>query len=172
MHVSAVTPKRWCARVLASLIWLLAPGALLLADCSSSGSTTSSTSSTSSGSTLSVPLVQSTNNAKFGTILADSKGLTLYALISGGKPGTCHATDCTRMWPPLRVPPGGSVTGSPGVNGLGKSKSGTVVTYMGYPLSRYSGDAAPGQANGNGIPSSGGAWYVIRPGAKPAPVTS
>ena len=64
-----------------------------------------------------------------------------------------------------------NLTGGRGVTGLGTSPS-HIVGYQGWPLFRYSGDTAPGQANGNGISSYGGTWYVIKVGTKPGtPVT-
>jgi predicted lipoprotein with Yx(FWY)xxD motif len=40
---------------------------------------------------------------------------------------------------------------------------GRVVTYDGWPLYTYLGDAAPGRAAGQGEDDDGGSWYVIRP---------
>ena len=113
------------------------------------------------------------NNAKYGTILVNSEGKTLYTLTNNGSPAPCTGS-CGHVWPPLLVPSGTTtLTGGSGVTGLGKSASGTVVEYKGFPLFMYSGDTAPGQANGNGIASYGGTWYVIKPGSQPGtPVTA
>jgi predicted lipoprotein with Yx(FWY)xxD motif len=149
-------------------------GSLILAACSSSPSGSSSgTSTTSGGSGSSTAVVMTANNAKYGTILVDPQGRTLYTLVSGGHPIPC-VTTCGHTWPPLLVPAGDkTLTGGSGVTGLGKSASGTVVEYQGFPLFRYSGDTAPGEANGNGISSNGGTWYVLKAGAQPGtPVTS
>ena len=112
------------------------------------------------------------NNPKYGKILVDSEGRTLYTLTSGGGAIACSGS-CPHVWPPVLVPAGAtSLTGGPGVTGLGKSSSGTVVEYQKYPLFRYSGDTAPGETNGNGISSYGGVWYVIKVGETPGtPVT-
>jgi predicted lipoprotein with Yx(FWY)xxD motif len=110
------------------------------------------------------PIV-TTKSSKYGTILVDNEGRTLYSFTQSGKPASCV---CGHTWQPLLVPPGAvALRGGAGVTGLGKSISGTVVTYMGYPLSVYSGDTAPGLVNGNGIHTDGGVWYVIRVGKKP-----
>jgi predicted lipoprotein with Yx(FWY)xxD motif len=40
---------------------------------------------------------------------------------------------------------------------------GRVVTYHGWPLYTYLGDASPGHAAGQGKNDDGGYWYVMRP---------
>jgi predicted lipoprotein with Yx(FWY)xxD motif len=37
------------------------------------------------------------------------------------------------------------------------------VTYAGHPLYRFGGDAAAGQANGQGSDDFGALWYVVGP---------
>jgi predicted lipoprotein with Yx(FWY)xxD motif len=138
-------------------------GLVFLAACGSSGPSASSSSSSST------PIVKTANNPKYGTILVDSNGQTLYTLTSGGKPVPCNPA-CS-SWPALLVP-SGAMTSGPGVGPLGKTAGGNQVTYQDYPLFRYSGDTAPGQANGNGVVNNGGTWSIIKPGTKPGtPIT-
>ena len=40
---------------------------------------------------------------------------------------------------------------------------GRVITYQGWPLYTYLGDASPGHAAGQGKNDDGGYWYVMRP---------
>jgi predicted lipoprotein with Yx(FWY)xxD motif len=40
---------------------------------------------------------------------------------------------------------------------------GRVVTYHGWPLYTYLGNASPGHAAGQGKNDDGGYWYVMRP---------
>ena len=98
-----------------------------------------------------------------GTVLASSRGLTLYTY-SADKPhsGESACTGaCATAWPPLaaqvKAPEGVHLPGKLGVitrpNGLKQ------VTLNGYPLYLYVGDKSPGQATGNGI---GGSWHVIK----------
>ena len=165
-------PRRRKATVLGIAALVLA--SLTLAACSSSPSNSSGTATSSGGSSSgsSAAVVTTANNAKYGTILVNSDGKTLYTLTNNGSPVACTGS-CGHVWPPLLVPAGSStVTGGNGVTGLGKSASGTVVEYHGFPLFMYSGDTAPGQANGNGISSYGGTWYVLKVGTTPgSPVT-
>jgi predicted lipoprotein with Yx(FWY)xxD motif len=69
--------------------------------------------------------------------------------------------DCASIWPPLTIQAGLTPTGGPGLTGrLGvfKRPGGSVqVTYNGWPLYYFSGDAHPGDTNGQGI---GGLWLV------------
>jgi predicted lipoprotein with Yx(FWY)xxD motif len=157
--------RRWPVGISFIVAVIAAP--LVFAACSSSPSSNSSNTSTSSGS--SAAIVTTANNPKYGKILVDNEGRTLYTLTNAGKPIPCLGS-CTHIWPPLFVPAGNkSLTGGPGVTGLAGTH---IVTVQGYPLFRYSGDTAAGEANGNGISSYGGTWYVIKVGTKPGtPVT-
>lgn len=80
---------------------------------------------------------------------------------------TCTG-DCTTSWPPLLVRGGETVAAGPGVRAglLGTAPNpggGRVVTYRGWPLYTYLGDASSGQAAGQGADDDGGYWYVMRP---------
>lgn len=150
--------------------WRMAAGvamiALVVSACAKSAPSTSggggggggaSTPMGSSGGSIATRSV-----SPVGTVLVNAGGFTLYYLTSdkGGKV-TCTGT-CASTWPPAivtSVPAGGS-----GVNGT----LGTVtdpdgkkqLTYDGWPLYTYSGDGAPGQANGQGV---GGVWFAMTP---------
>ena len=98
-----------------------------------------------------------------GTVLASSRGLTLY-YYSEDKPhsGKSACTGgCATAWPPLAAPvkaPAG--VRLPGKIGFITRPNGVrQVTLNGYPLYFYAGDKAPGQAKGNGI---GGSWHVVK----------
>lgn len=168
MHVNGLASA---ARRVAS--WVIvasvaAASALVLESCASTSSTSTTLPASATSSSSSAQLVTIANNPKLGPILVDSKGLTLYTLVSGPKPVSCTDPDCKKVWPLLLVHRGVvTVTGGQGVSDLGKSKSGTVVTYMGYPLARFAGDLAPGETNGDNVASSGGVWHVAKPGVKP-----
>jgi predicted lipoprotein with Yx(FWY)xxD motif len=98
-----------------------------------------------------------------GTVLASSRGLTLY-YYTQDKPGSGSSVctgSCARAWPPLAAPvraPAG--VRLPGPLGLITRPGGVrQVTINGYPLYTYAGDKAQGQATGNGI---AGVWHVIK----------
>jgi predicted lipoprotein with Yx(FWY)xxD motif len=145
------------------------PAAAVAAACGSS-STTSSTSTTKAptGTTgASAPTVQTANNAKFGTILVDGQGRTLYTLTNNGKAVPCTSGACTGVWPPSLLPSGqNSVTAGSGVSNVStvSANGGQQVASNGLPLYRFSGDASAGAANGDGINSFGGIWHVVKIG--------
>jgi predicted lipoprotein with Yx(FWY)xxD motif len=102
--------------------------------------------------------VKSSKNASLGaTIVVSATGKTLY------NPTVKCTGACAETWPPLLIAAGHKPVAGPG---LTASKLGTVkrtdgkmqVTYAGHALYLYSGDAKPGQANGQG---TGGIWHVV-----------
>jgi predicted lipoprotein with Yx(FWY)xxD motif len=103
---------------------------------------------------------------KLGSILVNSKGMTLY-MFAADKHGksACYG-QCASYWPPL-------LAGSAHVSGAGVKSAllGTTkrtdgklqVTYNKRPLYTYVGDKKPGQASGQGVNVSGGLWWVMSP---------
>jgi predicted lipoprotein with Yx(FWY)xxD motif len=95
-----------------------------------------------------------------GKIMVDAEGRTLYAF-TNDKDGTSTCTGaCAKAWPAA------SITGNP-VAGDGITAALTTVDNPAggkmlkagkWPLYRFSGDAAPGDTNGQG---SGGVWFVV-----------
>jgi len=103
---------------------------------------------------------------KLGTVLVNSRGLTLYMFVRDKqKKVTCHGS-CAAVWPPLKVKKGQTPT----AGGAAKKKllglDGRVVTYNRWPLYTYIGDSKPGQANGQAKNLNGGLWYVLSPAGK------
>jgi hypothetical protein len=71
-------------------------------------------------------------------------------------------------WPPLELHAGETAAAGAGVRAdlLGTAPDpagGRVITYHGWPLYTYLGDASPGHAAGQGKNDDGGYWYVMRP---------
>jgi predicted lipoprotein with Yx(FWY)xxD motif len=107
--------------------------------------------------------VISVSNAKFGPILTDAKGMTLYIATGDTATTTGCTGDCLNLWPPLILPAGQTQpVAGPGVTGLGTfmRSDGIQVTYHGKPLYTWSKDTAPGQLTGEGVVDSGGTWHV------------
>lgn len=113
--------------------------------------------------------VQTKHDPKLGTILADSKGLTLYRYTKDTTPGksACYG-GCATAWPPLTTT--GTATlaaGVPGKLGAITRTDGTKqVTYNGLPLYLFAKDKDAGDAYGQGI---GGIWFVVKPVAMGTP---
>ncbi len=83
---------------------------------------------------------------KFGTILVNSKGFTLYMFVPDKQKKVTCKGGCAVVWPPLKLKKGQKPT----AGGAAKKKllgmDGTVVTYNRWPLYTYVVDTKPGQA--------------------------
>ena len=102
-------------------------------------------------------------------VLTDANGVTLYYLATDSPTRSTCTGECARIWPPLLSDSTPTVKGPlRGKSEVAKTANGSQVSYNGHPLYRYSGDTAPGQANGHGI---AGQWWVADvdlPPAQPA----
>jgi predicted lipoprotein with Yx(FWY)xxD motif len=106
--------------------------------------------------------------------LGDSDTLGQYLVGEDGKslylftPDTTTASncngDCATAWPPLTVAAGETVKGAEGVSGtfgtITRQDGAMQVTYAGHPLYYFSGDAAAGDTNGQGLNDK---WYLVKP---------
>jgi predicted lipoprotein with Yx(FWY)xxD motif len=115
-------------------------------------------------------MVKLEKSSKYGKILVDSSGRTLYYLTSDSASSpTCTTGSCTGLWPPLMTK--GKPRAGKGISKklLGTTKRGSKlqVTYHGHRLYLYAGDSGVGQVNGEGIKSFGGTWYVLTGKGKP-----
>ena len=112
---------------------------------------------TSSGSTT-IKTTSLTVNGKTVMVLTNSQGLTLYYRTSDSAGSVCSG-GCASAWPPIlssSVP--ATSTTLPGKLTVVTNANGSQVEYNGHPLYTYSGDSAPGQANGEGF---AGVWFVV-----------
>jgi predicted lipoprotein with Yx(FWY)xxD motif len=166
-----------------SLAALAVIGALVLAACGGSGSSSSGTSSssgassspsyggtasnapTSSGAAAGV----STKTSSLGTILVDAKGRTLYLWDADhGSMSTCTGA-CAQAWPPLTTTGTPKATGAVKASLLGTTKradGSREVTYAGHALYTYAGDTRAGQTTGEGNNGFGAPWWVVSPAGK------
>jgi predicted lipoprotein with Yx(FWY)xxD motif len=97
----------------------------------------------------------------------NSQGHALYIFAPDAHKSVTCVGACAQVWPPLKV-----TASKPTVSGQVKasllasdpdSAGGRVVTYAGWPLYTYVGDAGAGTANGEAENLNGGVWYVISP---------
>jgi predicted lipoprotein with Yx(FWY)xxD motif len=102
-------------------------------------------------------------SASLGSLLVDSKGMTLY-IFTQDSPNTssCYG-GCASYWPPLLTNgaplAGAGVTG--GMLGTTKRTDGSMqVTYNGWPLYYFVKDQAVGDTTGQNVQ---GTWFVINP---------
>jgi predicted lipoprotein with Yx(FWY)xxD motif len=108
-----------------------------------------------------------------GEIVVDSQGRALYMFAPDASQRVSCVGGCAGIWPPLSLADGQWAAAGPGINPaqlstLPDPNSGArIVTYFGHPLYRYSGDVTAGSANGQGLFTNGGPWYVLTPSGQP-----
>jgi predicted lipoprotein with Yx(FWY)xxD motif len=108
------------------------------------------------------------NSRLHATVLVDQAGMTLYHFTRERARRVLCTGACASVWPPLLVGAGTRPLAGLGINRL---RLGTVrrpdgrlqVTYAGLALYRYSGDARPGDAKGQGF---GKVWFAVRPSGR------
>jgi predicted lipoprotein with Yx(FWY)xxD motif len=105
---------------------------------------------------------------QLGTVLLTNRGFALYVFAPDAARRVTCTGGCATAWPPLLMRAGQTITAGPGVRPglLGTALNpggGRIVTYRGWPLYTYLGDAGPGHAVGQGEDDDGGYWYVMRP---------
>jgi len=106
------------------------------------------------------------DDAKLGTILADSKGMTVYLFTNDTKESESTCVDkCSTFWPPVTAT--GDVTLPAGVDGtlttFQRADGTSQVAYNGIPLYYFAKDKDGGDAYGQNV---GGIWFVVAPGTK------
>jgi len=164
-------PARPSAAISAARIALLPAAVILIASgCGGSPSSGAANGATTApGGTVTV-LARSVPGV--GTVLVNGQGYTLYMFVPDDRRAVTCTGSCAGTWPPLMLPSGGRVAAGAGVKPglLGSDPDpagGRVVTYGGWPLYTYAGDAEPGEATGQAIANNGGDWFVIRPSGRP-----
>jgi predicted lipoprotein with Yx(FWY)xxD motif len=108
------------------------------------------------------PQIFVAKHGKYGKILVDASGRTLYMYTKDGPDTpTCYGA-CAKLWPPF-LSTTGSVAAQQAITVIRRDGSRQVV-FDGHPLYYYSKDAGPGNVKGEGINRT---WYVISPAGKP-----
>jgi predicted lipoprotein with Yx(FWY)xxD motif len=152
-----------------SRLWLtsgLAALTMCAAACGSSPSSAGSSPSASPSPAATGTKIAVATNAKYGQILVDDKGITVYLFVADtGTASTCYGS-CAAIWPPVLT------TGAPQAGtGADASKLGTTtrtdgkveVTYAGHPVYYFFKDKAAGDTTGQGVNGFGGLWWVMSP---------
>src|ERR1039458_5129002 len=113
--------------------------------------------------------LQAHNVGKFGEVLEDSAGFSLYVLSIESKTKLhCTSSSCVKSWPPLLVAKNAKITAGSGVKGkISHVTRGSKwqVTYNGWPVYTFVVDSGPGQSNGEKIVAFGGTWYLVHAAA-------
>jgi predicted lipoprotein with Yx(FWY)xxD motif len=98
-------------------------------------------------------------DSKFGKILTDDTGRTLYLFTNDTKNKSACAGACLTTWPvyaPATISASAGIDGTKlaSIDNAGKKQA----TIDGVPLYYFSGDTKAGDTNGQGV---GGIWYVV-----------
>jgi predicted lipoprotein with Yx(FWY)xxD motif len=103
-------------------------------------------------------MVKSRHLAKFGDVLTNAAGDTLYVFTEDKKGMSSCNGGCASAWPPLLVPSGESLTGMPGLGTIKRSDGDDQAALHGKALYTFAADKKPGQTHGQG---SDGDWFVM-----------
>ena len=136
---------------------------LSLFSCSKSGTSYNSPSTPVTPVTVTpLPNIKIFQDTKFGSVITDSLGKTLYFFsLDAGANSSCSG-GCAIAWPvyynnQLRL---GSNLDSSDFNVITRTDGSKQTTYKGWPLYYYQGDAKAGDINGD---ASGSVWFVAKP---------
>jgi predicted lipoprotein with Yx(FWY)xxD motif len=138
---------------------------LLVAGCGGSSGTTTDSGSTTAPS-IAGGAVLGTNTTSLGTVLVDSKGMTIYTF-AADSPGRSNCADaCLQYWPAVPAP-STLPTATPGVSAtlgaIERTGGFRQLTVDGWPVYTYVGDKSPGMTAGQALNLSGGLWWVFAP---------
>lgn len=131
----------------------------------------SSAAAVSSGTRAKTVVISTRNIPTLGTVLVNSKGLTLYMFVPDKDTSVTCVHACAAVWPPVFLPKGAKAAAAGQVKAsmLGSDPDptgGRVATYAGWPLYTYVADRAPGSVKGQALNLNGGLWYVLAPSGK------
>lgn len=101
-----------------------------------------------------------------GFVLADGTGRPFYAFEPDRRRAVTCTGACSLVWRPFTIRAVQALDLLPSLDSrlLGADsnpKGAHVVTFGGWPLYRYVGDTLPYAANGQGVRSYGGRWYLV-----------
>ena len=107
--------------------------------------------------------VQTAKSSKYGTVLVNAHGRTLYRYTLDKKGVSNCKGACAKYWPALVVKGTVKPTASSGANAsllgtIKRSPGVRQVTYAGFPLYNYAGDSKAGDVKGEGFEKT---WYVV-----------
>lgn len=106
--------------------------------------------------------------SKLGSILAAGDGHTVYLFTPDKKDKSVCTGPCTEDWAPLAAdgePALGDGVDASLVKAIKRPDGSKQISYAGHPLYTFSGDAKPGDVNGQSI---GGVWFAVTPDGQKA----
>jgi predicted lipoprotein with Yx(FWY)xxD motif len=122
--------------------------AVLAAGCGSSSSGSQTVSPASGGGSQAAASTTTTQSTSIGTVLADSKGRTVYELVGDTAANSKCSSACQAIWPPVM-------------------SGGKIMVVHGHPAFTFTGDSAAGQTHGEGSKDTWGLWLALTPSGSP-----
>jgi predicted lipoprotein with Yx(FWY)xxD motif len=104
------------------------------------------------------------SDSRYGRILFDGSGRTLYLFSADSGPASRCYSACATAWPPFVVshsPVAGQGLAVALVSTATRAGGALQVVYNGHPLYYYAGDHAPGEIKCQAVVEFGGGWYVV-----------
>ncbi|MGW3957652.1 SCO0930 family lipoprotein [Streptomyces sp. NPDC004752] len=116
-----------------------------------------------------LPGLSTRKDPKLGEIVIDKNGMTVYRFMKDKawpKPVSNCTGECLEKWPAVAPVDANDTKGveKKGLMGFTRSDGGKQMTVDCWPIYTFTGDAAPGDTNGQGV---GGTWYAVAPDGKP-----
>ena len=111
-----------------------------------------------------------TAGSRYGRVLVDARGRTLYLFTRDGTGASRCGGACARAWPPYVVAGGGRAGAgahTPLIGVIRRKEGSRQLTYNGHPLYYYVGDRAPGDILCQDVEEYGGHWWVVSPAGGP-----
>jgi predicted lipoprotein with Yx(FWY)xxD motif len=105
--------------------------------------------------------VKAAQNSTFGSLLVNAAGWTLYHFTAEKGHAIACTGACAKIWLPLVVtskPTAGAGVNAAKLSTVKRPDGKTQVTYAGFALYRYAGDAKPGDVKGQGVL---GKWFAV-----------
>ncbi|HMC70587.1 MAG TPA: hypothetical protein VKJ07_15630 [Mycobacteriales bacterium] len=147
--------------------------ALIAAACGGTGPSAGASSPASSASSSPASTgekIAVANNPKYGQILVDDKGMTVYLFVQDTSTSSTCYTQCAAFWPPVLTdgkPQAGTGADASLLGTTTRTDGKVEVTYAGHPLYYFVKDKAPGDTTGQGVNGFGALWWVMKPSGDP-----
>jgi predicted lipoprotein with Yx(FWY)xxD motif len=110
------------------------------------------------------PVVTVATDAKLGSYLVASNGMTLYMYTKDTKYTSNCKDTCVVNWPPYTPKGGEALVPGIGITGelvdIGRDDGVIQLAYKGVPLYFFKNDTKPGDTTGQNV---GGVWFVVKP---------
>jgi predicted lipoprotein with Yx(FWY)xxD motif len=121
--------------------------AMVVAGCGSSSSSGGGTTTLSPAKSVAASTLK-THSTSIGTVLVNSKGLTIYELVGATASNPKCNSACQAFWPPV-------------------TSGGSQIVVNGHPAFTFTMDSKAGQTLGQGAKDTWGTWWALDASGNP-----